>query len=238
VAAASPSGKPDLDPMSLIGRIASGLAHELNGPVGVAISFTALARETLASTEGKDLDPDRFHKLSEYLRLIEDAGVRARSLTRLMWSFANARPGAVEDFNLTDILARAADLATPALKAAQIDAKREERAHQPAVAHADPVLCLQSLVALLLESPSALPGGGTVVWRAAPNSDRKIRLTLRAQPWGEASTSPWAIPTSVESAFRAQGGSIQATTGPGERGHGVVGHLPAGDPASAAPEEA
>ena len=226
-------GAEDLERFALIGRIASGLAHELNGPIGVTIGFTELARETINSAGAEGLDPAGTHKVADYLGLIEDAGLRARSLTRLMWSFAKARPGTVEDFNIAEALAQASSLATPALKVAQIEARREDSEATAVVAQADPVLCVESLVGLLLASPSALPDGGTVVWEAADQPNGTVGFTMRGEPWGEAGTAPWTIPEPVRRAFEAQGGTIKATERTGTHGHEVVGLLPAGDPAKA-----
>ena len=226
-------GSPDIERFALIGRIASGLAHELNGPIGVAIGFTELARETIRSAGDEGIDPASAQKLTEYLGLIEDAGLRARSLTRLMWSFAKARPGATGHFNIVDALAQASTLATPALKAAHIEAQPADSGITAAVVHTDPVLCLESLVALLLASPSALPDGGTVVWEAAEQPAQTVGFTMRAEPWGEVGSAPWNVPASVRNAFEAQGGAVHATESAGKHGHEVVGRLPAGDPAKA-----
>ena len=226
-------GAEDLERFALIGRIASGLAHELNGPIGVAIGFAELARETIDSAGAEGLDPAGTKKLTEYLGLIDDASLRARSLTRLMWSFARERPGTVEDFDVTEALARASSLATPALKVAQIETRREDPEANAVVAQADPVLCVESLVGLLLASPSALPDGGTVVWEATDQPDKTVGFTMRGEPWGEAGTAPWTIPEPVRRAFEAQGGTIKATERAGTHGYEVVGLLPAGDPAKA-----
>ena len=224
-------GAEDLERFILIGRIAAGLAHELNGPIGVAIGFTELAREIVDSAGTESLDPAGTKKLTEYLSLIGDAGLRARSLTRLMWSFAKEHPGTTEDFDVTEALARASSLATPALKVAQIETRRDGPEANAVVAQADPALCVESLVALLLASPSALPDGGTVVWEATDQPNGTVGFTMRGEPWGDAGTAPWTIPEPVRRTFEAQGGTIQATERTGTHGHEVVGLLPAGDPA-------
>ena len=226
-------GTEELERFALIGRIASGLAHELNGPIGVGISFTQLARETVGASDDEPIDPVRVVKLREYLRLIEEASLRARSLTRMMWSFAKARSGTVESFDIVETLTQASSLATPALKVAQIEARHEDSGAAVAIVRADPVICLESLVALFLASPSALPDGGTAVWEVTENSNQTVGFTVRGEPWGEVGTAPWTIPVSVRKTFEAQGGTIQATESSGEHGHEVLGRLQAGDPAEA-----
>jgi len=216
---------------SLIGRIAAGLAHELNGPIGVAIGFTDLARETVRPGDGAP-DPAALKKLGEYLDLIHDAGLRARTLTRLMWSFAKEQPGTVSRFDLSETLSQACALAAPALKVDQIETD-SEGCNPAASAHADPVLCRQSLVAILLASPSALPDGGTVACETSCNATGTVDFTIRAQPWGDFDSIPWVIPDSVRRTLETQGASIHAEESPGNRGHEVQGCLPAGDPANA-----
>ena len=39
----------------LIGRISSGLAHELNGPIGIAMGFSELAKEAIDAADGPEL---------------------------------------------------------------------------------------------------------------------------------------------------------------------------------------
>jgi signal transduction histidine kinase len=39
----------------LIGRISSGLAHELNGPIGIAVGFSELAKEAIDAAERPEL---------------------------------------------------------------------------------------------------------------------------------------------------------------------------------------
>ena len=229
-------GAGELHRFALIGRIASGLAHELNGPIGVAIGFTDLARETVDSAGPEGLDPARAQKLDQYLALIGDAGLRARSLTRLMWSFSKASPGAVRDFDIAETLAQASALAAPALKIAQIETRHEDPAPAATVARADPVLCLESIVELLLASPSALPDGGTVLWEAADRPDQTVGFTIRAEPWGETHTAPWDIPASVRETLQSQGGTIQAAESTGKPGHEAIARLPAGDPAKVSSE--
>ena len=67
---------------SLVGRIAAGLAHDLNGPIGIVLGFNDLSRELLSSAdEDSGLPADQVARVSEWLNLVDGAAKRARTLT-------------------------------------------------------------------------------------------------------------------------------------------------------------
>ena len=102
--------------MELVGRVAAGLAHDLNGPVGVVLGFTQLAREKLESD-----DAAAQNGVVEYLKMIESAGENARSLARDMWEFAKTASGEVVEFDLAELLEISARLIAPLLRVAAIE---------------------------------------------------------------------------------------------------------------------
>ena len=64
---------------ALIGRISAGLAHDLNGPVGVILGFTELAAEIVAADDsGNGLQAAETRKIAGYLEMIEQSALRAR----------------------------------------------------------------------------------------------------------------------------------------------------------------
>lgn len=153
----------------LIGRISSGLAHELNGPIGIAMGFSELAKEAIDASERPELSQADTSKVRGYLDMIETASLRARNLYRGIWSFAKAEPGTVSNINIVEILDLVQHLTAPAVKVAQIDVARREdpAAISEAISFADSALCQQILVELIISSPESIPGGGLVVWQVS-----------------------------------------------------------------------
>ncbi len=195
----------------LIGRIASGLAHELNGPIGIALGFTELAKELLEKTGRSGLDPVGVSTLKEYLALIEGAGVRGRTLARRISAFSRMVPGAIGGFDLAEALDEAAYLANPAVKGAGIEVVRVRGASGAAPVRGDRALCVQTFVRIFLSSPEALPGGGSVLWDATPDLPKDksvVKFVLGAEPWGTARSAAWSVPGDIVEAFARQGGSI------------------------------
>lgn len=205
------------DKFEAIGRISAGLAHELGGPIGIALGFTELAKESIASStaSGPGIDGQSAAKLVEYLNLIESSTRRARELSRNVWDFAKSEPGAVEDHDLGELVGRAAELSGPAVKVGSLEIiPRGEIAQVPV--RADSALTIQALVQLMLSSMDTLPQGGTVYWdvrSTEADGQRGGEFTLTAEPWGEVPSNEWPIDDQVRLALDSQGGSLNPVTG-------------------------
>jgi signal transduction histidine kinase len=216
---------------ALIGRIAAGLAHDINGPVGVIIGFADLARETLRSAQDGRVDADSAKRVLEYVDLISDAAVRARTLTRGVWTFARNRPGPAGPVDLARAVRMSAALAMPELRGARIETAATESDLVPPdagapplgpVAHGDLTLCTQGLVSLLLAAPHALPSGGTVTWEVR-SSGREVNVVLAGRPYeSDGRVADWPAPAMARAAFEQQGGRLNEPGGPS-----VIGVLPA-----------
>ncbi|NQW19427.1 MAG: HAMP domain-containing histidine kinase [Chloroflexi bacterium] len=198
----------------LIGRISSGLAHELNGPIGIAMGFAELAKEVIDSDDTPELSQANTSKVRGYLEMIESASLRARDLSRGIWSFAKAEPGTTENINIVDVLKTVQHLTAPAVKVAQIDVARREDplGLSEAISHTDSVLCQQIFVELILSSPKSISGGGLVVWQVSITDNGSVAIELTTEPWNEVPTSQWEIPKFVRGSFKGMGGSIADAT--------------------------
>lgn len=194
----------------LIGRISSGLAHELNGPIGIAMGFSELAKEAIDNSGSHELSSTDKSKVRGYLDMIESASIRARNLSRGIWDFAKAEPGTTENIDLIELMDKVQYLTAPAVKVAQIDVtRRESNSGVSGVeSYADSALTQQILVELILASPQSIPGGGLIVWEVDHSSDGDVTITLTAEPWNEEPTSEWIAPDYVRESFAEMGGSV------------------------------
>lgn len=194
----------------LIGRISSGLAHELNGPIGIAMGFSELAKEAIDGAGQPELDSVTTSKVRGYLDMIETASLRARNLSRGIWSFAKAEPGTTANIDMVEVLQSVQLLTAPAVKVAQIDVAQREDASGAGevISYADAALCQQILVELILASPQSIPGGGLVVWQVAYLDGGPVQIDLTTEPWNDESTSEWEVPEYVRESFKDMGGTI------------------------------
>jgi hypothetical protein len=208
---AEPTLGSEKERLELVGRISSGLAHELNGPVGIAIGFAQLARETIEAAGEAGIEPQAAARLKEYISLVENASIRARTLARRISAFSKMKAGEVSTFDLAEALEEAAALAAPAVKVAQIEIGRRSSSASSVTSKADRAVCVNALVRLMLLSPEALPGGGSVAWEVSSDgrsSAAGARFVLIAEPWGEARSMTWPVPEDIRAAFEQAGGSL------------------------------
>jgi signal transduction histidine kinase len=167
-----------------IGRISSGLAHELNGPIGIAMGFFELAKEAIDASGSPKLSQAETSKVRGYLDMIETASLRARNLSRGIWNFAKAEPGTTENVNIVGIMESVQSLTAPAVKVSQIDVARREDPSGigEAISFADSALTLQILVELYLAAPESIPGGGLIVWQASLGDNGSVEIDLVTEP--------------------------------------------------------
>ena len=211
---------------ALIGRISAGLAHDLNGPVGVILGFTELAAEIVAADDsGNGLQAAETQKVASYLEMIEQSALRARGLTREIWEFARATVGTTGDLDLDEQLDFAARLAAPALRTEGVELPPQEDVEGAPDAPsaigagrlvvADRALLVQGLVGLMMEATAALPSGGKVEWEASAASGNCIQVKFTAVDWEGSSPAEWPVPDHSRECFERTGDSIEDGAGVG-----------------------
>lgn len=214
--------------MELVGRVAAGLAHDLNGPIGVMLGFTQLAREKLDSD-----DTSAQKGVVEYLKMIESAGENARSLARDMWEFAKTASGEIVEYDLAELLETSARLAAPSLRVAAIEPPGAGELSSQMVT-GDRAMWAQALVGVMIEAPTALPGGGSVLWKLTRTEDEKsLIVELVASP-NDPETSAitpipareWSFRDTAIAIIQSLGGSLGPLSGLDDQRRGVVISIP------------
>ena len=114
----------------LIGRVSAGLAHKLNSPIGTAMGFSELAKEAIDGADQPELNSATNNKVRGYLDMVETDSLRARTLSRGIWSFAKVEPGTTLSIDMVELMQTVQLLTTPAVKVAQIDVAERTDASQ------------------------------------------------------------------------------------------------------------
>ena len=189
------------------------------------MGFSELAKEAIDGAGQPELNSIITSKVRGYLDMIETASLRARNLSRGIWSFAKAEPGTTANSDMVEVLQSVQLLTAPAVKVAQIDVAQREHASGAGevISYADAALCQQILVELVLASPPSIPGGGLVVWQVAYLEGGAVQIDLTTEPWNDVPTSEWEVAEYVRESFKDMGGTINSATP-------VTVNSPAGEP--------
>lgn len=161
--------------MAGVGQLAGGVAHEINNPIGVIISFTQLCRSAIQLGD--------LEELGDNLDEIETAADRCRTIVRSLLDFS--RPAAEGEFrlvNLADVLQKAWFLVSTDRGAKEVTIETD---FDPALPHvvANENQLMQVFVNLVQNAVQAMPKGGTI-WLSTISDGDGVRGIVRDQGGG------------------------------------------------------
>jgi two-component system, NtrC family, sensor kinase len=156
--------------LASIGRLAAGVAHEINNPLTGVLTFSHLMREkpNMDAQDREDLD------------LIIRETTRAADIVRGLLDFARERPVLMERLDLNEVVRRTVRLIANQKKFEKITIEELLQEGLPEV-RGDMNQLQQVLLNLSLNACTAMPGGGTLTIHTAAVDER---VTLRVRDTG------------------------------------------------------
>jgi signal transduction histidine kinase len=139
------------DRLATIGQLASGVAHELNEPLGNILGFSQLAKKT----------PDLPAQVVKDLQNIESASLNAREIIKKLLTFARQLPPKKVLVNLNDVVIEGINFFKSRCTKQGIRLVSQLAADLPRVT-IDPGQINQVLVNLLVNAIQAMPEGGVL----------------------------------------------------------------------------
>lgn len=156
--------------MSAVGRMLSGVAHELNNPLTVIMGQTELARRKLTAAGGNQ-------KEIELMENLHAQGDRCRKIVANLLQFARQEPPRLEAVKLNRVVEQALQLREYELGTRNIEVIREFDPDDPILC-ADPNKLVQIVLNLLNNSHDAIreaarPGQ---IWIRTSSDNGQVRL--------------------------------------------------------------
>ena len=148
------------DRLATIGQLASGVAHELNEPLGNILGFAQLSQKC-------DNTPAQVIK---DLEKIVNASLNARETIRKLLVFARQQPSEMVPVQLNTIIRECIDLLAGRLRKEGIDLELRLDENIPKI-EGDPPQLNQVLVNLVVNSMHAMPNGGDLTIETAADEN-------------------------------------------------------------------
>ncbi|MBA3480372.1 MAG: type IV pili methyl-accepting chemotaxis transducer N-terminal domain-containing protein [Pirellulales bacterium] len=156
------------DRVESLGRLAAGLAHELNQPLGAIANYAAACDETLAA-ERDQVDRGR---LQDYLRQMQQASLRAGAIVRRIRDFVQPSAGNLANVDVSALVAEVVDFCRPEIDCAEVELALELPTDEVATVTADPIQIQQVLVNLVQNALQAMS--------SAPPQRRRLAIRVAA----------------------------------------------------------
>ncbi len=162
------------DRLATIGRLAAGVAHELNEPLGAILGFAQLTQSNFGIPDQTARDLDKIVK----------ASLRAREIVKRLLIFARQTPAQRVPVDLTMVVKEGIYLLRARCAKAGISIKLHLAADLPAV-EGDANLLQQVIVNLAVNSIQSMPGGGVLDITAGVHEESVV---LKIEDSGEGMT--------------------------------------------------
>lgn len=154
--------------LASVGELASGMAHEINNPVGIILGRTdyILATQYDLSAEAK-----------QDLKVVRNQAERVASTVRSLLTFARPSALSIQPVDLAQLVDQAIALEAPRCHTAEVEIERSSSEAIPTI-EADPDQLQQVLVNLMNNAIEAMPQGGRLGIHLANGDDGQVIVNI------------------------------------------------------------
>jgi two-component system sensor kinase FixL len=140
--------------ITALGQLATGLAHELNQPLGAIVNYTG-ACELLLDNNLTDSEPTDHRRLRQAITEVKRSALRAGEIVRRMRNFVRRTVDQTSQIDLNDLVREVAELCEPELRRRGVEWTLSLSDDAIAVV-ADPIQLQQVLVNLVQNAIQAM----------------------------------------------------------------------------------
>lgn len=167
----------EIERLSSLGVLASGLSHEVNTPLATALACSEGILGRLDEQADEQVGPDTLEAIRESAGIIREQALRCRTITDQFLRFARGIPPGIEPLDLAQVVRGVISLAAPTAREAGIHLELQNGGPAPLVIANTEVVQHVVLNVLVNAIESFSEPGGAIVVRFLVGSD--VRLQIR-----------------------------------------------------------
>jgi two-component system NtrC family sensor kinase len=162
--------------MASMGVLASSVAHEINNPLQGILTYIKLMLKIMAG-EGEKIDQKQLENFKNYLQLMGTEIERCGGMVKNLLVFSKQSKLDIREANTNDIIINSLKLLDNKIKLHNIEIDMKLQEDIPNT-YCDVKQVEQTLIALIINSIEAMPGGGkiNISTRAVDHSEVEITI--------------------------------------------------------------
>ena len=157
------------DRLSTVGKLASGIAHELGTPLNVVSGRAQLIQESVPASSGDKIGAAELLEVADHARIIVEQSRRMSAIIRQLLDFARRRGVRKAAYDLRQLVAQTVSMLQNLAGKRRV-ALVVEPASAPAFAQVDASQMQQVLTNVVVNAIQSMPTGGTVTLSLRPSS--------------------------------------------------------------------
>lgn len=154
--------------LASIGRLASGVAHEINNPLhGIKNCLYAIERE-----------PDNQKQITAYLPLIREGMEYIETVVQKLLGFARQQPASMQDVDLQDVLSKVLRLLDYNIRRKHMTCTLMVDSDVPVI-RGDPQLLSEVMMNLVLNAVDAVGNCGLITLRCSRAGENRVSIQVQ-----------------------------------------------------------
>ena len=170
----------EAEKLSALGRLAGGVAHEINNPMTSILGYSELAAKKLASG---GLTADEIKECAEFVTIVQDEAQQCRRIAQTLLQFGRRKKAEMAKVAVNDIIGAALAVAQFHIKKAPIEVKQELAEGLPQIM-GDSGQLQQVFLNFIINARDAMEKGGTLTVASHLRDDTWVEVVFSDTGYG------------------------------------------------------